>query len=214
MTKKLLVPTLIAAVGACALVATWTIAQAKDAKPATAQEIKLPPGWTAEDMKACMLAGTPGKMHELLAKEAGEWQGKCTMQMGPDGEKMSSDCTSTVTPIMDGRYVKIEMKGDMPGMGPYHGGGVNGYDNVSKKFVSAWIDDHSTGIMFGEGELSDDDKSITWNYKFNCPLTKKQVTLKQVDTTTGDNSKTIEMWGDDPKTGKNYKMMTIEMTRK
>jgi len=106
------------------------------------------------------------------------------------------------------------MKGDMPGMGPYHGGGVYGYDNVSKKFVSSWIDNHSTGIMQGEGELSSDGKSITWEYKFNCPIAKKQVTMKEVDTKTGDNAKKLEMWGDDPKTGKNYKMMSIELTRK
>ena len=38
--------------------------------------------------------------------------------------------------------------------------------------------------------------------------------MKEVDTRTGDNSKTLEMWGDDPKSGKNYKMMKIELTRK
>ena len=84
---------------------------------------------------------------------------------------------------MDGRYIKVEMKGDMPGMGPYHGGGIYGYDNVSKKFVSSWIDNHSTGIMQGEGELTDNGKSITWEYKANCPITKKQMTMKEVDTT-------------------------------
>jgi len=86
--------------------------------------------------------------------------------------------------------------------------------NVSKKFVSSWIDNHSTGIMQGEGELTDNGKSITWEYKANCPITKKPMTMKEVDTMIGGNSKTLEMWGDDPKSGKNYKMMKIELTRK
>jgi len=213
--RKLVVPAFVAAVAIAAIVGSISIADAKkETAPAGQAEMKLPPGWTMDDMKACMDAGTPGKMQQLLAKDAGEWSGKTTMWMGPDGQPMTSECTSTVTPIMDGRYVKVEMRGDMPGMGTYHGGGIYGYDNVSKKFVSSWVDNHSTGIMQGEGELTDNGKSITWEYKANCPITKKQMTMKEVDTRTGENSKTLEMWGDDPKSGKNYKMMKIELTRK
>ena len=213
--RKLIAPAFVAAAGIAALVGSLAIADAaKETAPAGQPETKLPPGWTMDDLKACMAAGTPGKMQELLTKDAGEWTGKSTMWMGPEGPPMTSDCTSTVTPIMDGRYIKVEMKGDMPGMGTYHGGGIYGYDNVSKKFVSSWIDNHSTGIMQGEGELSDDGKSITWNSKFNCPLTKKPSVMKEVDTITGADTKKLEMWGDDPKTGKNYKMMSIELTRK
>ena len=211
--KKRILPVLAAA-GIAVIVGTLTVAKEKESDAEKLKDLKLPAGWTMEDMQACILAGTPGKMQELLAKDAGEWTGKTTMWMGPDGEPMTSECTSTVTTIMDGRYVKVEMKGDMPGMGPYHGGGVCGYDNVQKKFVASWIDNHSTGIMQGEGELTDNGKSITWEYKAYCPITKKQQTLKEVDTWTSDNAKKLEMWGDDPKSGKNYKMMSIELTRK
>ena len=116
---------------------------AKDAQPAAANakaDVKLPPGWTEADMQACMLAGTPGKEHEQLAKDAGVWQGKNTMWMCPGAEPVKSECTYTVTPIMDGRYIKGEMAGEMPGMGPFTGFGISGFDNVSKKYVSTWID--------------------------------------------------------------------------
>jgi len=213
--RKLIVPVFVAAAGIAALVGSLAIADAaKETAPAGQPEMKLPPGWTMDDMKACIEAGAPGKMQQLLAKDAGEWTGKSTMFMGPEGPPMTSECTSAVSVIMDGRYVKVEMKGDMPGMGPYHGGGIYGYDNVSKKFVSSWIDNHSTGIMQGEGEFTDNGKSITWEFKANCPITKKPMTMKEVDTWTGENTKKLEMWGDDPKSGKNYKMMTIELTRK
>jgi len=212
--RKMIVPAFIAAAGIAALAGSISIAAAKKEAAGESQpDIKLPPGWTMDDMKACMEAGTPGKMHKLLAKDVGEWAGKNTMWMGPDGPPMTSESTSTVSSLMDGRYIKVEMNGDMPGMGPYHGGGIYGYDNVSKKFVSSWIDNHSTGIMQGEGELTDNGKSITWEYKANCPITKKPMTMKEVDTATGENSRTLEMWGDDPKSGKNYKMMKIELTR-
>ena len=68
--------------------------------------------------------------------------------------------------------------------------------------------------MQGEGELSEDGKSITWEYKFNCPIAKKQVTMRQVEKRTGDNSLTMEMYGPEPKTGVEYKMMEIALTRK
>ena len=79
-----------------------------------------------------------------------------------------SDTTSSVTSIMDGRFIKVEVKGDMPGMGPYHGVGVYGYDNAAKKFVSSWIDNHSTGIMQGEGELSK-DKDVVLEIQSHVP---------------------------------------------
>lgn len=203
---------LLMGVGGCT---TMTDSQpSKSAAAAAPAEMKLPPGWTKEDMQACMLAGTPGKMQAYLAKSAGKWQGKSTMWMGPDAPPMPSDTTATITSIMNGRYVKMETTGDMPGMGPYHGMGIYGFDNVSQKFVATWIDDQGTGIMNGTGELSADGKTLTWNFTFNCPLTKKPTPFREVDTETGPNSKTLEMWSVEPKSGKEFKAMRIEMTRK
>jgi hypothetical protein len=185
-------------------------------KPAAgaAPEMKLPPGWTESDMKACMAAGTPGKMQEHLAKDAGTWTGKSTMWMGPDSPPMPSELTCTVTPIMGGRYTQMESKGEMPGMGPFQGIGTYGFDNVSQKFVATWIDNQGTGIMNGTGELSKDGKVLTWNFTFNCPITKKPTPFREVDTETGPNTKVLEMWSIEPKSGKEFKAMRIELTKK
>src|SRR5262245_38105891 len=209
--RKLFVFALIGIVAA--IIGSNAIADQKDTKVAGQQEMKLPPGWTMEDMQACIVAGTPGKMHEELAKDVGDWTGKCTMWMTPDGEATKSECTMSVKPMMDGRYVKSEMAGEMPGMGPYTGLGISGFDNVSQKFVSTWIDNHSTGMMTGTGELSPDGKKLAWTFNFNCPLTKKGAVMRQIDTNTSATTKRIEMFGPDPKTGKEYKMMDIELTK-
>jgi len=177
-------------------------------------EMQLPPGWTSEDMQACMAAGTPGKMHEFLAKQVGEWHGKTQMWMAPGTEPMMSECVSKVTSIMDGRYVKMDMTGDMPGMGPMVGMSLVGFDNVSQKFVGTWIDNQGTGMMQGEGELSNGEKTLTWNYKFNCPITKKQAVMREVETYPNDHTMTLDMFTADPKTGKEYKMMHIDFTKK
>ena len=214
--KKLCAPVLAAALGLGGVVGTIAIAApAKDAKQAAAPpEIKLPPGWTIADMQACMAAATPGKQHEHLAKSVGVWKGKTTMWMAPGAEPVASECTSTVTSLMDGRYIKAEVAGDMPGMGPFNGLGTYGFDNVTQKLVATWIDSHSTGIMNGTGEWSADGKTLTWNYTYNCPITKKPTTMREIEKVTGPNTKTLEMHGTDPKSGKEFKMMFIEFTKK
>jgi hypothetical protein len=178
-----------------------------------AGEPKLPPGVSAEDMAACMAAATPGEMHKYLAKSVGTWTGKNKMWMAPDTEPMTNDVTSTVTALMDGKYFRCEMKGEMPGMGPFTGEGIVGFDNVSQKFVGTWIDNWGTGIMTGTGELSSSGDTLNWKYNFNCPINKKPMVMRQIEKRTGDNAMTIEMFGPEPHTGKEYKMMEITLTR-
>lgn len=201
-------------VGGVAVAVLASIAIGQDDKSkGKGGEHQLPAGWTEADMKACMEAGTPGKMHEMLAEKVGVWTGTTQMWMGPDTEPMTSKCTATITKIMDGRFTQCEFKGEMPGMGPFTGMGICGYDNTQQKFVSNWIDNHGTGIMNATGEMSKDGKTLTMTYNYTCPVTKKPTTMREVQTTTGPNAMTMEMFGNDPKSGKEFKMMRIEYTR-
>lgn len=213
MKKLQLIAT--AMIAACSILTAIALAasDATDTGAPAAGEMQLPEGWTMEDMQAMMAAGTPGEMHQRLAEDVGTWRTKCTMWMTPDSKPLESEGVSTVTPLMDGRFIQVQMKGEMPGMGEYSGQGIYGYDNVSEKFVAIWIDNHTTGIMSGTGELSDDGKTITWNYTGNCPVAGKPISIRDVETATGPNTKTIESFGPDRKTGKEYQMMRIEMTK-
>lgn len=175
---------------------------------------QLPPGWTAEDMQAMMVAATPGEMHAHLMKEVGAWECQTKMWMAADTEPVESTGEMTVKPMLDGRFTQVEMKGEMPGMGPYTGMGTYGFDNVSKKFVATWLDNFGTGMMVGEGELSADGKKLSWEFKGNCPIQKKQIVMREVETITSPTTKTLEMFGPDPKTGKEYKTMEIHLTKK
>jgi hypothetical protein len=190
---------------------SWAIADHHEGQ--AAGEMPLPEGWTAEDMQNMIAATTPGKEQEFLAQGVGHWECKTTMWMTPTSEPTESKGTSTSEVVMDGRFVKCEMDGEMPGMGPYHGLGFYGYDNVAGQYVSTWIDNHGTGIMQGTGEKSGDGKSITWTYTVNCPIAKGPVQMRETLTRTGDDTQTLVMHGTDPKSGKEFKMMSIEMTR-
>lgn len=186
-------------------------AAATDAKP-QGDEAGVA-GMSAEEMQKFAAAATPGKMHQHLQQDLGDWRCKTTMWMAPGSEPITSEGTSTVTSLLDGRFIQVEMNGEMPGMGPYRGIGIYGYDNVSQEFVSTWIDSMSTGMMTGVGELSDDGKTLSWEYTGNCPITGKQITMRDVETTTGPNTKTLEMFGTPPEGGEEFKMMRIELTR-
>lgn len=185
----------------------------KDIKPAAQPEMKLPAGWTEAEMKACMEAGTPGAKHELLARSIGCWKGSSTMWMTPGAEPIKSECAMTVSDFMDGRFTKWEMAGDVPGMGPMKGMGLYGFDNVTQKFVASWVTNCGTCIMNGTGELSSDAKTFTWSYTIADPITKKPTALRDVERHTGPDSFTLETWGTDPKSGKEYKMMECAFTR-
>ena len=210
-------------VAACGLAACWTVLAdpPKDAKktdkPAAAAaapgEPQLPPGWTKEDFAAFIAAATPGKMHEHLKQDVGVWSGKNTMWPAPGADPIVTDATTTVTALYDGRFFRADIKGEMPGLGPYDGLMISGYDNVAKKFVATWIDNVSTTIAQGEGELSKDGKTLTWTFTCSCPLQEKPMKMRQVETVTGPGKKTLAMFGPEPKSGKEYKMMQIEMTK-
>jgi hypothetical protein len=88
-----------------------------------------------------------------------------------------------------------------------------GYDNIEQKYIATWIDNFSTSMAQGEGELSKDGKTLTWTFTCNCPLTKKPMSMRQIETVTGPGAKTVEMFGTEPKTGVEFKMMRIELTK-
>lgn len=209
----------LASFGACMLIAavagSMALAQPADTshKPAGQPEMKLPPGWTAEDMQACMMAGMPGKEHQTLMSYAGTWKGECKMWMGPGMDPITTTQTWTMTPFMDGRFLKNDVTGDIPGMGPFVGMGLTGFDNVSKKFVGTWVDSMGSGIMNGTGELSADGKTETWSFTYNCPVTKKPTVMREILHHTSPTTMTVEFHMVDPKSGKEYKGMEHTLTK-
>jgi len=199
---------------ACAIgagIVASSIVVAEDAP----EEVPLPPGWTAEDMKACAEAGTPGEPHRLLARSVGTWLGKTKMWMAPGiPEAIEGECTQTISALFDGRYIQGELAGNFPGMGPFRGLGITGFDNVSGKYVGTWLDNQSTGMMHGVGELSKDGKTLTWAFTCNCPIRKAPASIRQVETYPDAETMTFEMFTTDPKSGKEFQCMRIDFKRK
>jgi hypothetical protein len=64
------------------------------------------------------------------------------------------------------------------------------------------------------GELSADNTTQTWTSTNNPPITNKPAPMREIARITGDNTRTLDMFGKDPKSGVEYQMMHMEFTRR
>ncbi len=164
-----------------------------------------------DEMKAMMAYMTPGQVHQMMAKSAGTWSGAITMWMKPGAPPMNVTGESKNEMILGGRYLQSKNTGNMMGM-PFEGIGVTGYDNAKKMFVSSWIDNMGTGMMYLEGVWDDATKSIKLSGKMVDPITGKDVPVKENIKFVDDNTQIMEMYMDD--NGKEFKSMEIKYTKK
>lgn len=181
-------------------------------------ESKTDEAWVPVDsatmMKNMIEYGTPGDMHKMLASWNGTWNGETTMWEYEGAAPQKSTGTAVNSMMYDGRYQSSTHKGNMMGM-PFEGMSITGYDNATKKFVSTWIDTWSTGIMTMTGDWDASAKTLTMSGTFpDICRPGKMCSMKEVFKVIDDNTQKLEMYGPDSKTGKEFKMMEINMTRK
>lgn len=169
---------------------------------------------SATMMKNMIEYGTPGPMHQMMASWNGTWKGETTMWEYDGATPQKSSGTAVNTMIMGGKYQSSKHSGNMMGM-PFEGMAIMGYDNAKKQFTSSWVDTWSTGIMNMSGPWDASSKTLTLTGitpDINRP--GKECSFKEVFKVIDDNTQLMEMYGPDSKTGKEYKMMEIKMTRK
>jgi hypothetical protein len=188
-----------------------------EASKESTNEAKSEEPWVPVDsatmMQKMIEYGTPGPMHAMMASWNGTWSGETTMWEYDGATPQKSTGTAVNSMIFDGKYQTSTHTGNMMGM-PFEGKSIMAYDNADKKFHSTWIDTWSTGIMNMTGDWDEATKTLTLTGTMpdicrpgkECHFTEK---FKIVDA----NTQHMEMWGPDPKTGKDYKMMEIKMTR-
>lgn len=163
-------------------------------------------------MKAMMAYATPGDVHKMLASSTGNWTEEVSMWMKPGAPPMTSKAEAHNEMLLGGRYLQTKSTGNFSGM-PFEGIGVTGYDNIKKKFVSSWIDNMGTGMMYMWGSWNAATKSITFTGKMVDPMASgKEVSYKQVWKFIDNNHQVIEMYS--VMNGKEMKTMEIKLTRK
>lgn len=97
----------------------------------------------------------PGEHHAHLDYLVGDWEYELTMWMSPEAEPTQLTGTASAEWVMDGRFVESTWRGEFMGS-PFVGRSLDGYNPLTGKYESVWIDNQSPIIMRWEGELRDD----------------------------------------------------------
>ena len=164
----------------------------------------------AAQQQAWMDYMTPGPMHEMMAKTAGDWKTTIKFWMDPAGEPMVTEGTSKAEMILGGRYLKETSNSTVMGM-PMEGMSITGYDNFTKEFTSIWIDNMGTGTTVAKGTYDEATKTVTLHGSMVDPMTGKDIKYRQVLNVIDDNHHVFQMYVDHD--GKEVKNMEVEYTR-
>jgi Protein of unknown function (DUF1579) len=179
---------------------------------------------SAADMQKMMAQMTEmsktNENHKLLASLDGSWNYNIKFWMNPDpnAKPQESKGTATRKSIMGGRYVVMDVSGKMQMPGAegkmkdvdFKGMGMEGYDNVKKKFVASWVDNMGTGIEFSEGTYDPATKSFTYTAEME-PLPGMKTAVREVIKVTDKDHMSLEWY--ENQGGQEKKTMEIAYTR-
>jgi hypothetical protein len=210
------------------LLTTASFAQDETASPTsspvvtTSPVVAAPTGQPneAEMMKQMMELAKLNENHKLLATLAGTWNFTIKFWMNPDpnAKPQESKGTAVRKSMMDGRFQVLDVTGKMKMPGPdgkmkdmtFKGMGIEGYDNVKKKFVGSWIDNMGSGIMMAEGDYDPATKTFTFNTEVE-PVPGMKTPVREVVKLVDKNHMTFEWY--ENRDGQEAKTMEINYTR-
>ena len=210
----------IAAAFTAAFLTAPVFAQESSPNPAAAAAPAAGQPNEAEMMKQMMELAKLNENHKLLKDSVGTWSYTVKMWMNgdPSSKPEESRGIAKRTAIMDGRFVVMDVAGrmQMPGADgkmksmTFKGHGLEGYDNVKKKFVGTWMDNMGTGIMMSEGDYDPATKTFTYNSEME-PMPGMKTAVREVLKMTDKNHMTFEWY--ENRGGQEVKTMEINYTR-
>lgn len=136
---------------------------------------------------------TPGAMHRWMAKMDGTWEADVTGYMDPANPEKSK-ATNVVSTFMNGLYQDGKFSSNMMGM-PFEGRSTMAYDNSKKLFVSTWIDNMGSGIIYMTGTYDSIGKVLNFKGFQTDPMTGKDAEIREVVKVIDDDSYIMEMYG-------------------
>jgi Protein of unknown function (DUF1579) len=177
------------------------------------------------DMKKMMAQMTElaklNENHKLLGDLVGTWTYTVKMWMNPDPSAKPEEYKGTAVrkPMMDGRFFVIDVTGKMEMPGPdgkkkemtFKGMGIEGYDNVKKKFIGTWVDNMGTGIMMSEGTYDPATKTFTYTGEYEG-IPGMKTKIREVMKIVDKDHHNFEWYED--RGGQEAKTMEISYTRR
>jgi hypothetical protein len=159
-------------------------------------------------MAEMMKYASPGPGHEKLKAMEGKWKTVSKMWLAP-GEPTVTEGSSENRLILGGRYLEQRYQGTFMGQ-PFEGYGLTGYDNKKSVYTTLWVDNTSTEMMTGEGEMDAAGKELVFRSMGAGPDGRPMET-KSVTRIVDPNRHVFSMYG--MVDGKEQLMMEITYTR-
>lgn len=150
---------------------------------------------SAAMMKAWQDFMTPGDMHKWMEKTNGNWDVEISHWMDPSAPPSKSNASYSQSSILGGRFVVGKFNGTAFEQ-PMHGMSTMGYDNAKKLFVSTWVDDLGTGIVYMTGTYDEKTKTLNLKGYQTDPMTGKDSNIREEMTVIDKDSYTMIMFGD------------------
>lgn len=167
---------------------------------------------SAAMQKAWEAYSTPGDMHKLMAGMNGKWTAEIRFWMSPGAQPTPAEVSTVESRMaLGGRYQISEYKGKMMGM-PFEGMEQMAFDNAKKKFITTWIDNSGTGMMYMEGPYDEATKTINLTGKMVDPSTGQECDMRQAIKIIDDKNQVMEMYNS--KNGKEFKSMEVKLAKK
>lgn len=149
---------------------------------------------------------TPGPEHAHLQQMVGDWD--VVMEMA--GQK--SKGTATYKSICDGMWVASDFDCDLGGIS-YQGHGMDGYDQLGKKYIGFWFDSMTSAPMQFEGSFDAEHKILTMNGASPGPDGKPQ-RFRSTTELKGPDQMTFKMFMVSAADGKADLSFTIDYSRR
>jgi hypothetical protein len=213
---------------AMAAFASSSLAQDQAASPASSPTVATSPVAApgsepneSEMMNQMTELSKLNENHKLLTSLDGTWNYTIKFWMNPDpnAKPQESKGTAVRKSIMGGRYIVMDVTGKMQMPGPdgkmkdvtFKGMGLEGYDNIKKKFVESWVDNMGTGIESAEGTYDPGTKTFTYTAEIE-PVPGMKSTVREVIKIADKNHMSLEWY--ESQGGQEKKTMEINYTRK
>lgn len=106
-------------------------------------------------------AGAVGAPQRKLAMLAGDWTVDISLWADPGQPPAMAKGTATYASVLGGRQLRQELRFQTDGK-PFEGIGYIGFDNVTGRYFSSWMDTSFTGTMLAHGDFDASTDTYTF----------------------------------------------------
>ncbi|MFH1278156.1 MAG: DUF1579 domain-containing protein [Candidatus Eisenbacteria bacterium] len=145
------------------------------------------------EMAKWMEVAAPGPHHAHMKDMVGTWKATGKMWMKPGEPPAETTGTAEFRLVLGGRFLDQRFSGMSMGM-PFEGIGISGFDNLSGKHTSFWIDTWGTLMTTSEGSCTDHCSVITETGHYPDIMTGGTKTYKMVVRSVSKDEAVMEMY--------------------